>query len=199
MTTAFDVREEIARACAESAVHHDRLCPRQVLGVRMGLAGAHALGIEVPQREPRLLVFAETDGCCLDGVSAATGCTVGHRTLRVFDYGRVAITAVDRETSSAVRIAPAPDVRERAWQYAPGEHRRYYAQLEGYQRMPEEQLLSVQPVTLTFDLSALIGRSGVRVDCTRCGEEVLNGRETLVDGQPVCPACREPAYYSVAP
>jgi formylmethanofuran dehydrogenase subunit E len=54
-------------------------------------------------------------------------------------------------------------------------------------------------VTLTFDLSALIGRSGVRVDCTRCGEEVLNGRETLVDGQPVCPACREPAYYSVAP
>ena len=31
------------------------------------------------------------------------------------------------------------------------------------------------------------------VACGRCGEEVLNGREQLVDGVPLCAACRAPA------
>ena len=31
-----------------SAARHDHLCPRQVLGVRMGLAGLEALGLNAP-------------------------------------------------------------------------------------------------------------------------------------------------------
>lgn len=189
------MEDAIARACAESASHHARLCPRQVLGVRMGLAGAARFGVEVPRRDRRLLVFSESDGCFTDGVTAATGATVGHRTLRVIDYGRVAITMLDAETREAVRIAAAPGVRESALTYAPEESRRYYAQIEGYQRMPERELLTIEPVELTLDLDALMGRPGVRVDCSRCGEEVLNAREVLLDGVAVCPACAEPAYY----
>lgn len=189
------MEDAIARACAESASHHDRLCPRQVLGVRMGLAGAARFGVEVPRSDRRLLVFAETDGCFVDGVIAATGCAVGHRTFRVQDYGRVAITVVDAETHEAVRIAVAPGVREVALAYAPDEPRRYYAQIVGYQRMPERELLTIEPVALTFDLDALMGRPGVRVDCANCGEEVLNAREVIVEGRVLCPACAGPAYY----
>lgn len=189
------MEDAIARACAESASHHDRLCPRQVLGVRMGLAGAARFGVEVPRRDRRLLVFSESDGCFADGVTAAMGATVGHRTLRVVDYGRVAITMLDADTREAVRIAVAPGVREAALAYAPEESRRYYAQIEGYQRMPERELLTIEPVALTLDLDALIGRPGVRVDCSRCGEEVLNAREVTLDGAAVCPACTVPAYY----
>ena len=156
------MEDAILRACAESASHHDRLCPRQVLGVRMGLAGAARFGVEVPRSDRRLLVFAETDGCFADGVMAATGCAVGHRTFRVQDYGRIAITVVDTESHEAVRIGVAPGVREAALAFAPGETRRYYAQIEGYQRMPERELLTVEPVALTFDLDALMGRPGVR-------------------------------------
>jgi len=187
----------IARACAESASHHDRLCPRQVLGVRIGLAAAARFGVEVPRRDRRLLVFSETDGCFADGVTAATGATVGHRTFRVMDYGRIAITVLDTETREAVRVGVAPGVRERALAYAPHEPRRYYAQIEGYQRMPERELLTVQPVALTLDLEALVGRPGVRVDCSRCGEEILNAREVGLDGAVVCMACAGPAYYQV--
>ncbi len=189
------MEDAIARACAESASHHDRLCPRQVLGVRMGLAGASHFGVEVPRRDRRLLVFAETDGCFADGVMAATGCAVGHRTLRVQDYGRVAITMVDSQTREAVRIALAPGVREAALAYAPDEPRRYYAQIEGYQRMPEQQLLAIEPVALALDLDRLMGRPGVRVDCDGCGEEVLNAREVVLDGRVLCPACAAPTYY----
>lgn len=189
------MEDAIVRACAESATHHDRLCPRQVLGVRMGLAAAGRFGVDVPRRDRRLLVFAETDGCFADGVTAATGCTVGHRTFRVVDYGRVAITVVDAETREAVRIAVAPGVRDAALAYAPEEQRRYYAQIEGYQRMPERELLVVEPVALTLDLDALMGRPGIRVDCARCGEEVMNAREVVLEGQTLCAACAGPAYY----
>ncbi|MDP2327546.1 MAG: FmdE family protein [Dehalococcoidia bacterium] len=192
-TRALD--SSVAIACAVSAAQHERLCPRQVLGVRMGLAAGHALGLSLPRDDKRLLLLAETDGCVLDGVTAATGCTVGHRTLRIIDYGRVAVTAVNVETERAVRIVPRAGVRELAISFAGDDLPRYYAQVEGYQQMPEHDLLRVEPVALTFDLTALLGRRGTRVDCSRCGEEVLNGRELYVGEGAVCPGCQGGAYY----
>jgi len=95
----------------ESAAFHRHLCPRQVLGVRMGLLAGRRLGLDVPRDDKRLLTFVETDGCAADGVSVATGCRVGGRTLRVIDFGKVAATFVDTSTGGAIRVAPAPDVR----------------------------------------------------------------------------------------
>ena len=178
-----------------SAYHH-HLCPRQVLGVRIGLAGAAGLGLPVPRLDKRLLVILESDGCFVDGVSVVTGCTVGHRTLRVEDYGKIAATFVDVVTEQALRLAPRLDVRQRAWAYAPEENRRYFAQLQAYQVMPDEELLMVQAVRLTTPVSALVGRPGVRVNCAVCGEEIINQREIFFEGTPVCKACAGGAYYS---
>lgn len=196
---SLDADCRIEEACAKSAAEHGRLCPRQVIGVRMGLAAGSALDLVLPPHEKRLLIIAETDGCFVDGVTAATGCSVGHRTLRVIDSGRVAITAVDVETGRAVRLAPAPGVRERALEYASPGVARYQAQLEGYQRMSEDELLRVEPVDLAFDLKALIGRPGIRVDCSRCGEEILNGRESSGPDGPVCDPCHGRSYYRARP
>src|SRR5690349_11452988 len=111
---------------------HKHLCPRQILGVRIGLKGMSLLGFEVGQRHKHLFTIAETDGCFIDGVIAVTQCTVGHRTLRVEDYGKVAATFINISTSQAVRIAPSLDVREKAGLYAPEEKRHYFAQLQAY-------------------------------------------------------------------
>jgi len=178
-----------------SACHH-HLCPRQVLGVRLALAGAAGLGLPVPRLDKRLLVIAESDGCFVDGVSVVTGCTVGHCTLRVEDYGKIAATFVDVSTGQALRLNPRLDVRQRAWAYAPEESRRYFAQLHAYQVMPDEELLTVQAVHLTTPVSALVGRPGVRVDCAACGEEIINQREIFIEGSPVCRACAGEAYYA---
>ncbi len=105
----------------KSAQHHNHLCPRQILGVRIGLAGMNALGLGANNGTKRLLVILETDGCFADGVIAATDCTVGHRTLRVEDYGKVAATFMDTKTGTAVRVAPALDVRNQAYSCCPDE------------------------------------------------------------------------------
>src|SRR5512135_92522 len=128
----------------QSAAQHDHLCPRQVLGVRMGLLAELKLGLTLPQSDKRILTFVETDGCFADGISVSTGCTVGHRTLRVEDYGKVAATFVDTKTGQSLRIVPCPEARARARSYAPEARNRWEAQLFGYQRMPLHELFAVQ-------------------------------------------------------
>lgn len=179
-----------------SASRHKHLCPRQVLGARIGLAGVAALGLEVPRPDKRLLIFVETDGCFADGVEVATGCTMGHRTLRLADYGKIGATFVDVKTETAVRVAPRLDIREKACCYAPDEKKHYYAQLTGYQTMPDAELLIIQPVRLTMPVRQIVSRAGVRVNCATCGEEIVNEREIMCGGQPYCIACAGSAYYA---
>jgi formylmethanofuran dehydrogenase subunit E len=180
-----------------SAARHKHLCPRQVLGARIGLAGGAALGLALPRQDKRLLIIVETDGCFADGVEAATGCAMGHRTLRLADYGKIGATFVDVKTGTAVRLAPQLDIREKALQYAPEETKHYYAQLVGYQRMPDNELLIIQPVQLSVPVSQIVSRAGVRVNCAECGEEIINEREVVVGGRPLCAACASPAYYTL--
>ncbi len=179
-----------------SSVRHSHLCPRQVLGVRVGLAGMHALDLELPIKYKRLLAILESDGCFADGVEVATGCTVGHRTLRLEDYGKIAAVFVDVRTENAVRVAPTLDVRERAYVHAPDEPRHYFAQLRAYQIMPDDELLTIQAVRLNTSVTDIVSRAGVRVNCECCGEEIINEREQIIDGMPFCIPCAQGGYYS---
>jgi formylmethanofuran dehydrogenase subunit E len=178
-----------------SAARHSHLCPRQILGVRIGLAAGEALKLPLPRRDKRLLVILETDGCFADGVEVATGTSVGRRTLKVVDYGKIAATFIDVKSEAAVRIAPQLDIRDRSWVYAPEERRRYFAQLVGYQQIPDAELLTIQPVTLTTPVAQIVSRPGVRVDCAVCGEEIINEREIWLQNRALCQACAGPAYY----
>ncbi|NHZ71528.1 MAG: formylmethanofuran dehydrogenase, partial [Aquificales bacterium] len=110
---------DIQTLLEQSSSRHRHLCPRQVLGVRVGLAGGAALGLELPRRDKRLLAITETDGCFADGLAVATGCELGHRTLRLADYGKIAAVFVDVKTNTAVRVAPQLDIRQKAREYAP--------------------------------------------------------------------------------
>jgi formylmethanofuran dehydrogenase subunit E len=178
---------------------HSHLCPRQVLGVRMGMAGAALLGLETPRADKRLLVIVETDSCFVSGIEAATGAAVSHRTLMVEDYGKIAATFVDMVSGEAVRLAPRQDVRQRARDYAPHEARHYFAQLHGYQVMPDDVLFSVQAVTLKTPVGEIVSRAGVRVNCDLCGEEIINERQVVTSYGVFCRACAGDCYYEPAP
>jgi formylmethanofuran dehydrogenase subunit E len=178
-----------------SSRDHNHLCPRQILGVRLGLAGSAALGLELPVKDKRLLVITETDGCFVDGLTAATDCTVGHRTLRVEDYGKTAATFVDTHTERAVRVAPVVDIRQRAYAYAPDEPRHYFAQMHAYQVMPEVEMFTFTEVQLATSIEAIVSRPGLRVQCDICSEEIMNEREVHREGLTLCRACASRAYY----
>jgi formylmethanofuran dehydrogenase subunit E len=186
---------ELSTCLDQLARLHPRLCPRQVLGVRMGLLAGEILGLDLPRRDKRLLVLVETDGCFADGLSVATGCWLGRRTLRLVDHGRVAATLVDTSTTEAVRLRPHPQARMRGLSWAPHAADEWHAQLIGYQLMPSAELLQVESVTLTTPLEQILGRPGVRVTCVACGEEVLNSRELRTPAGPLCAACAGRAYY----
>lgn len=178
-----------------SATHHHRVCPRQVLGVRIGLMAGRAFEISLPQPEKRLLAIAETDGCFVDGISAATGCYVGRRTLRIEDYGKTAATFIDTLTEQSVRIAPHNNARELAWQYAPTAKNKWEAQLIGYQHIPDEFLFHWQRVKLTIPVKQIIGQAGKRVICEACGEEIINQREMVCEGSVLCKSCAGKSYF----
>lgn len=178
-----------------SATHHHELCPRQVLGVRMGMLAGKLLDLDLPQADKRLLAIVETDGCATDGITAATGCAVGRRTMRIEDFGKVAAAFVDTHTERAVRIVPRVEARTLARNYAPAETRRWRAQLIGYQRMPDEKLFRWEWVALTTPAHVLIARDGVRVLCEMCQEEIINDRQVLREGVVLCKSCAGQAYY----
>ncbi len=186
---------DISYLLERSMQDHDHLCPRQILGVRIGLAGMKALGFDMPPTNKHLLVISETDGCFVDGIAAPTGCTVGHRTLRVEDYGKVAATFVEIRTGSAVRVAPRLDARDRASDFVPNEPRHYFAQMQAYQTMPDHQLLTMQEVALKMSIQQIVSRPGLRINCDICGEEIMNEREILRDGSSLCCACAGDGYY----
>jgi formylmethanofuran dehydrogenase subunit E len=177
---------------------HARLCPRQVLGARIGLHGAALLGLELPRTDKRLLTIVETDGCFVDGVIVSTGCRAGRRTLRVLDHGKVAATFVDVLSGRAVRVHPRAEARQLARFYAPDAADAWHAQLDAYGWMPASELLEAKPVELLTSLQELIGRAGVRVECARCCEEILNERQVQVADQVLCRGCAGEAYVALA-
>ena len=168
---------------------HRHLCPRQVLGVRMGLYAGELLGLALPQSDKRLYTIVETDGCAADGIAVATNCWVGRRTLRIEDFGKVAATFVDTQTGLALRIVPRPTVRHAARAYAPQADNKWEAQLIGYQLMPATELFDAREVMLHTPVEQLISRPGRKALCAACGEEIMNEREVVRDGITLCRAC----------
>ncbi|MDM8527451.1 FmdE family protein [Anaerolineales bacterium HSG24] len=187
----------VEKLLEKSANLHTHLCPRQVLGVRMGLFGGQILDLPVPQKNKRMFVFMETDGCGADGVSIATGCWIGKRTMRVVDFGKMAATFVDSLTEQAIRVIPLATARKRAWDYAPSASDRWSAQLSAYQQMPDEELFTYQYVTLAVSLRYILSRHGYRVNCEICGEEIMNEREIIREETVMCQFCAGSCYYSI--
>jgi formylmethanofuran dehydrogenase subunit E len=188
---------DLSTLLSRSASEHSHLCPRQVLGVRMGLAGLSYLGLQAPVTSKSALIIIETGGCFADGIRSATGATVGHRTLRVEDLGKIAATFTELKGGTSLRLAPKPDVRSRAMLYAPHEKRRYFAQLEGYQLMPDEELFTFQEVTLTTPAEQIISHQNARAVCSACGEEIINERQVVLQDRVLCRTCAFGGYYQV--
>ncbi|MCA9948409.1 MAG: TraR/DksA C4-type zinc finger protein [Anaerolineales bacterium] len=195
----------LAPLLKELSQMHRHLCPRQVLGIRMGLFGLRQMGLIESDYQPRyqnkrkqLLCIMESDGCGADGVAVATDCFVGNRTLRVLDYGKMACTLVDTHTEKMLRIIPHPNARQLAHQYAPNSASRWHTYLDGYQIIPDHLLLITQDVILTQSISEILSRPGIRVNCAQCGEEIVNQREVIVNGRMLCRSCAGDSYFKKA-
>lgn len=193
-------KELFRKLLYQSSKQHQSLCPRQVLGIRMGLYALRLLGVNLTVRPydnktKRLFTIVESDGCSVDGISAATGCTVGHRTLRVEDYGKMAATVIDILSSQAVRVRPHLQARERALAHTTQALSRWHRYLNAYRLLPDEYIMEAEEVEITFSLQEIISNPETRMMCSICKEEIVNGRQVLLDGVYVCKPCNGQIYY----
>lgn len=180
---------ETARTLREARnFHGGHGCPGIVLGARLALEAARALGVALPDTEKRLIVVAETERCAVDALIAVTGCRPGRRTLRVDNQGKLAARFYDLSTRRAVRVATRPGLRALAAELYP-DVEPFEAQRAAYAVLPSEALFEV--VRWPFDLSEedLPGRPRGRVYCALCGEEVIDGRHFEGEAGALCRAC----------
>ncbi len=132
----------------DSARVHGHLCPGQVLGVRMSMLGLREAGITDPKGKDRknIIVFVEMDRCATDAVQSVTGCSLGHRTMKFMDYGKMAATFVNLKTGRAVRIIAKENSRKMAGEFFPEIGNKYAAQLEAYKIMTNAELFDMMEV-----------------------------------------------------
>ncbi|MEK6286076.1 MAG: FmdE family protein [Acidobacteriota bacterium] len=177
---------------------HGHMCAGQVLGVRMAMLGCRAVGIEDPRGADRknLIVFVEIDRCAADAVNTVTGCRLGKRTLKFFDYGKLASTFLNVKTGEAVRVVALDSSREAADCAFPEIENKYQRQLRAYKLLPDEELFKLESVRVSLPPQDQPGRPVSRVLCDECGEGINDRREVLHDGRTICRACAGEAYYS---
>jgi formylmethanofuran dehydrogenase subunit E len=178
--------EELFR---ESSALHGHRCAGQVLGVRMAMAGCREVGIDEPRGCKKLIVYVEMDRCATDAVQAVTGCSLGKRTLKFLDYGKMAATFVNTATNTAVRVLARDDARDYACAYAPDAATPREAQKQAYAVMPEQLLFKIEPTRAEIAEEDLPGFRSPRVYCDACGEGINLRREVRRAEQTLCIPC----------
>ena len=191
--------EQFEQLLEESVAFHGHLCAGQVIGVRMSMLGLRLVGIADPKGRDRkkLHVIVEIDRCATDAIQSVTGCRFGKRSMNFKDFGIMAATFINFETSRAFRILASEDSRSMAQHYAPEIVDRYRQQVHAYTVMPEEALFVVQKVEVSIPATNLPGRPLSRVRCEMCGEWVQDGRELKDSGKTMCRSCGGQRYYRI--
>jgi formylmethanofuran dehydrogenase subunit E len=164
----------------------------------MAMLGCRTIGVDDPRGADRksLIAFVEIDRCAADAVNTVTGCRLGKRTLKFFDYGKLAATFLNVKTGEAVRVVALDSSREAAKCAFPEIENKYERQLRAYKVLPDEELFKVERVRVSLPAQDQPGRPVSRVQCDECGEGINDHREVIRADRALCRACADGAYYS---
>jgi formylmethanofuran dehydrogenase subunit E len=164
----------------------------------MALLGCRLVGVEDPRGADRkkLIVWVEIDRCMTDALGAVTGVRLGRRSLKYFDYGKVAATFLNTETCEAVRVAALDESRALADERYPQIESKKERQFRAYREADEAELFRTERVSVEYGEMDEPGRPRARVKCAGCGEGVNDGRESVgADGATLCRPCARGGYY----
>ncbi len=178
---------------------HGHMCAGQLLGARMAVLGCRLIKIDDPRGRERkkLIVWVEIDRCMADAVSAVTGVRLGKRSLKYFDYGKVAATFFNLETNEAVRVVALEESRRLADARHPEIESKKERQFRTYREASDDELFKVERVAVEYGEQDAPGSPRSRVICARCNEGINDGREVLsADGKILCRPCARGSYYT---
>ena len=165
----------------EVSEFHGHVCPGLAIGFRMAKAGMRALADQRAEDE-ELVAVVENDACGVDAVQYLTGCTFGKGNLIFRDYGKQVLTLYHRASGKAVRITAAGQSEAGRGEMTREERTRWMLDAE------DEDVVAVEEVSIPEPKYARIRAS---VNCTLCGERVMETRARIRDGKMVCIPCAE--------
>ena len=176
---------------------HGHMCAGQLLGARMAMLGCNLVGLNDPRGADRkkLIIWVEIDRCMADAISAVTGVRLGKRSLKFFDYGKVAATFLNTETRDAVRIVALEESRGLADARYPEIENKRERQFHAYRAATDPDLFRVERVKVAYNEMDTPGTPRSRVICVRCAEGINDGREVNGPDGPLCRPCASPSYY----
>lgn len=192
---------------------HGHFCPFSAIGVKAAARAMQELGVRSTGME-EVVAIVETNNCFSDGVQLVTGCSFGNNGLIYRDYGKTAFTLA-RRSGEAVRLAVKADsgfLEEREpeamklFQKVVKERRgtdeedkklkALWAQL-AFKLLdaPDDEIFTVEKMTVEVPGYARIFGNA---RCSVCGENIMESRARMKDGQPVCIPCSGQEYYQLA-
>ncbi len=195
----MEYARELERLLKSASLFHGHLCGGQVIGVRIGMAGLRELGITDPHGRERkdFIAFVETDRCATDAILTVTGLTPGKRSLKILDYGKMAATFVHLPSGRAMRVHALESSMEKAMEVARtldiADEKSAY--LQALKELPEQELLGIREVAVHLDDCDLPGPPVRLAVCSACGEQVLDGRDVVIDGEVFCKPCASGQSY----
>jgi formylmethanofuran dehydrogenase subunit E len=142
------------------------------------------------EKNKNLMVFVENDRCITDAIQAVTGCSLGHRTLKLRPYGKSAATFIDMKTEKAVRISVVEKkIPEKTGPEAGKD------MIGTLRDSPDSDLFRVKRVQVAIPEWELPGPPNHRTKCTMCSEMILDNKEVVRDGIVLCGNCANGSYY----
>lgn len=164
---------------AQVVQFHGHLGPAVVAGARLGMAGLRAVGakgyfdVEVTCEGP---MAKPPQACFLDGIQAATGATLGKRTLTWVQADQIAVRVRNTRTGETAELRPTPVLMELLGAFKPqpkadvehGPAQPDHEHLEAVARkiavMPAEEVASVTMAKgkeASHDVQPHIAREGI--------------------------------------
>jgi formylmethanofuran dehydrogenase subunit E len=138
------------------------------------------------------VTYVEIDRCATDAITVVTGCRLGKRALKFYDFGKMAATFCDLVEDQAVRVVALDSSKARARELF------HEQQMRAYRDMSASELFSHQWVKVRIGPADMPGyKSQVKPVCAECGEGINFERHIVAGDRVLCRGCAGGRYYEV--
>lgn len=203
---------DLSRLLKINGTLHGHFCLGSALGVKAATKVMRELGIKSSTGMEEIVAIVEINSCFSDGVQIVTGCSFGNNALIYRDLGKTAFTLAKRN-GEGLRICVKTGYMEELSPEMAELSRKIVVERKGTEadqaRMSELRvevafkLLDV-PDLKVFDIRRVkievppYARIFASAKCSVCGENVMETRARIKNGQPVCLACSGQEFYQLA-
>jgi len=187
------------------AAFHGHVCPGLAIGYKAAKAAMHFLQQQQRAEDEELVAIVETDACSADAVQVLTGCTFGKGNFIYKDYGKMALTLLDRHTGKGVRVctklhpsgASSSDARHGELLQKMRAGRLSEAEQTEFQQLHQQRSDAIleaadeELFTITTTQQALPPKARMEPSkpCAQCGEPVMGSKLQEVNGHLLCRSC----------